>query len=156
MKSSCYSLIPFLPFLLSHLGPPSPELDPTLFLLDYFTTTVLYSIYSASTSTVLTKTSYNHFARTSRKTPSSVVQNAWLLVHYLAMDCLCLCCWIVFTEPLPSNVYARHTCKEECTVINYSVSPLRPTILTVPLSRRHGACWNLCRCDVHWKIKLTE
>jgi hypothetical protein len=30
MKSSCHSLIPFLPFLLNHLRLPSPELDPIL------------------------------------------------------------------------------------------------------------------------------
>jgi hypothetical protein len=30
MKSSCRSLIPFLPFLLNHFRLPSPELDPIL------------------------------------------------------------------------------------------------------------------------------
>jgi hypothetical protein len=46
--------------------------------------------YSASTMSVLVNTSYNHFARTPRKTPSSVVQNACLLVRYLSMDVLLL------------------------------------------------------------------
>jgi hypothetical protein len=32
VKSSRYSLISFFPFLLSHLGLPSPELDPILVL----------------------------------------------------------------------------------------------------------------------------
>jgi hypothetical protein len=33
LKSSCYSLIPFLSFLLNHLRLSSPELDPILFRL---------------------------------------------------------------------------------------------------------------------------
>jgi hypothetical protein len=43
-----------------------------------------------STTTVLPNTSYNHFARTTRKTPSSIVKNACLLVRYLAVDVLLL------------------------------------------------------------------
>jgi hypothetical protein len=31
MKSSVHRLFPFLPFILNHLGLPSPELDPVLF-----------------------------------------------------------------------------------------------------------------------------
>jgi hypothetical protein len=37
-------------------------------------------------TTVLLNTSYNHFARAPRETPSSVVQNARLPVRYLSMD----------------------------------------------------------------------
>jgi hypothetical protein len=41
-------------------------------------------------TTVLPNTSYNHFARTPRKTPSYIAQNACLLVRYLAIDVLLL------------------------------------------------------------------
>jgi hypothetical protein len=53
-------------------------------------TTVLYPCYPAPTSTVLANTSYNYFARTPRKTSSSAVKNACLLVSYVAMDVLLL------------------------------------------------------------------
>jgi hypothetical protein len=49
-------------------------------------TTVLYS----STTPVLLNTSYNNFAQTPRKTPSSIIKNACLLACYLAMDVLLL------------------------------------------------------------------
>jgi hypothetical protein len=42
--------------------------------------------YPASTTPVLSNASYNHAARTPRKTLSSVVKNACLLIHYLEMD----------------------------------------------------------------------
>jgi hypothetical protein len=81
MKSSLDSQIPFLPLLLNHLRMPSPDLDPSLFRLLFCT-----PCYSAvSTSPLLPNTSYNNFARTIRKTPSSVVNNACLLVRYLAI-----------------------------------------------------------------------
>jgi hypothetical protein len=38
MKSSLYSLIPFLPILLNHLRQPSPELDTALNLTAHLTT----------------------------------------------------------------------------------------------------------------------
>jgi hypothetical protein len=37
---------------------------------------------------VLQKTPYNHFARTSRKAPSSIFKHACLLVLYLAINVL--------------------------------------------------------------------
>jgi hypothetical protein len=43
VKSFGPSLIPFLPFLLNHLRLPSPELDPILFFLNYFTLRLLFS-----------------------------------------------------------------------------------------------------------------
>jgi hypothetical protein len=82
VKTSWHSLIPFLSFLLNHLRLPSPELDPVPFRLLFFCT----FCYSASTSPLLPKTSYDHFAWTPRKTQSSVVQNTCLFVRYLAMD----------------------------------------------------------------------
>jgi hypothetical protein len=36
MQSSCHSLIPFLPFLVNHLQLSSPELDPILFRLLFY------------------------------------------------------------------------------------------------------------------------
>jgi hypothetical protein len=70
MKSSWHNLIPFLPVLLNHLQLLSPELDPVLFRLLFCTPPHL-----------LTVPSYNSSARTQRKTPSSVVKNACLLVR---------------------------------------------------------------------------
>jgi hypothetical protein len=81
-KSSSYSLIPFLPFLLSHLRLTSPELDLILFLLDYCSLLRLLLLSA--------ETSYNHFARTPRKIQSSIVKNACLLVRYIGMDVLLL------------------------------------------------------------------
>jgi hypothetical protein len=42
VKSSCHSLIPFLPFRLNHLPLPSPERYLILFLLDSFTSRLLF------------------------------------------------------------------------------------------------------------------
>jgi hypothetical protein len=61
MKSSWHNLIPFLPFLLYHLLPPSPELDPVLFRLLFCTpcssaSTVVYSSLSHSQSQSYVKT----------------------------------------------------------------------------------------------------
>jgi hypothetical protein len=50
MKSSLHSLIPFLAFLLSHLPPPSPELEPVLFRLLFCT-----PCYSDSSTSVKVK-----------------------------------------------------------------------------------------------------
>jgi hypothetical protein len=93
VKSSCDSLIPSMPFLLNYLRLPSPELDPILFLLDCFTSRLLFSSPFSSTSTttpVLPNSSYNHSERTPRKTWCSIVKNVCLLVPYLAMDVLLL------------------------------------------------------------------
>jgi hypothetical protein len=46
--------------------------------------------YYTSSTPVLPHTSYNDFARTPRKTPSSVINSACLLVRYPAMDVLFL------------------------------------------------------------------
>jgi hypothetical protein len=88
MKSSWYSLIHFLPFLLNHFRLTSPELDqiPIPSRLLHFTLQLLFS----TSSRLLTVPSYNSSARTPRKTPSSVVRNACLLVRYLTMDVLLL------------------------------------------------------------------
>jgi hypothetical protein len=47
--------------------------------LDYSPLRFHNTVYSASTTPVQSNTSYTHFARTSRKTPSSVIKNACLL-----------------------------------------------------------------------------
>jgi hypothetical protein len=74
-----------MPFLLNHLQLLIPELEPILFRLLFRT-----PCYFVCTTTVLPNTSYNYFARIPRKTPSSIVQNASLLVRYLAVDVLLL------------------------------------------------------------------
>jgi hypothetical protein len=83
MKSSLQSPIPFLSHLPSHLGLSSPELDPVSFPLLFCT-----PCYSASSTPALPNTSDNHFVRTPRKIPSSIVKNICFLVRYLATDVL--------------------------------------------------------------------
>jgi hypothetical protein len=83
IHSSSHNIIYFLLIPLNQLGLPYQKLDTI------FRTTVLYC-YSASTSPVLPNTSYNHFARTPRKAPFSVVKNTCLPARYLAMDVLLL------------------------------------------------------------------
>jgi hypothetical protein len=67
----------------------------------------MHSYNFVSITVVFPNASYNHFSRTSWKTLSSVVQNACLLVHYLAIVER-MCCGNVFTGRLPSNRYTRH------------------------------------------------
>jgi hypothetical protein len=69
-------------------------------------TAVLYSFYSASTSSFLPNTSYNHFARAIRKTPSSIVHNACLLARYLAVDVLLLLSACIAGMYLPTRCLA--------------------------------------------------
>jgi hypothetical protein len=53
-------------------------------------TTVVYSCYSVSTTPVLPNTSYNHIARTPRKTPSTIVKNACLPINGCpSVACVC-------------------------------------------------------------------
>jgi hypothetical protein len=68
MKSSCHSLIPFLPFLQLPI--------PKTRLLFY------------TPSRLLAMPSYNSSTQTPRKIPSSIVKNACLLARYLVMDVL--------------------------------------------------------------------
>jgi hypothetical protein len=106
VKSSLHCLIPFLPLFCScqfrrldsiqfraHIQAGFPKLDSSL------PNTVLYSVYSRqlsyTPSRLLTMLSYNSSARTPRKTPSSIVQNACFLVLYLAMDVLLSCACVL-------------------------------------------------------------
>jgi hypothetical protein len=52
VKSFWHSLIPVLPFLLNHLGRPSPELDPVLFRLLFCT--LLLLLLSCQTCLIIT------------------------------------------------------------------------------------------------------
>jgi hypothetical protein len=99
MKSSLHRLI-CLPFLLNHLGLPIPKTRP-LFCTP---------CYSAYTPPVLPNISYNHSAKAPRKTPSSVVENVCLLIHYLAIDVLLFTFASAGTclARLPSNGYTHH------------------------------------------------
>jgi hypothetical protein len=80
MKSSFHSLIPSLPFLLNHLGLPSPELAPILknFLNELFFNRTL------STSELLPWKFPLHISsgRTLRKTPSSIVPYCFRRVYW--------------------------------------------------------------------------
>jgi hypothetical protein len=80
---SLHRLIPFLPFLLSHVRLSSPELDPVLFRLLFGTP-----------SHLLTVLFYNPSAWTPRKTLSSIVKEACLQLRYLAMDDLLLSAFV--------------------------------------------------------------
>jgi hypothetical protein len=68
VKSSCHSLIPSLPILLNHFD--------------------CHHQNSSQFSVLLL--SYNTSARTPRKTPSSIVRDACLLVRYLSVEVLLL------------------------------------------------------------------
>jgi hypothetical protein len=110
VKFFWHSLIPFLTFLLNHLPLSSPELHQ---ILDYswlfYSTTQSLLFYTLSR--ILTVPTYTSSARTPRKTQSSVVKNACLLVRRLAIDVLllgALLCGNVFTDPLPSNGYTYY------------------------------------------------
>jgi hypothetical protein len=110
VKSSRRSIILFLPFL--QLPILKTRLDYSRLLLytpSALSVSTLY--YSVCTTTVLQNISDNHFARTPRKTPSSIVQNACLLVCYLATDVLLSRARVLresVTDPLPSNGYTCH------------------------------------------------
>jgi hypothetical protein len=73
---------------------PSPEPEPVL------STAVLYSVCR------LTVHSYNSSARIPRKTPSSIVKNASLLIHYLARDVLLLKAFFFAEMCLPTRCLA--------------------------------------------------
>jgi hypothetical protein len=79
VKSSSHSLILFLPFLLNHLRLPSPELDSV----------PLLAAWDPHYSIILRQTPW--------KTPSSIIKDVCLLVHYLIADILfkemLLCCF---------------------------------------------------------------
>jgi hypothetical protein len=106
VKSSCHSLIPFLPFLPNHLGLPSPELDP---IPDYCS--IFRPLCFFYFTLVLPNTSYNHLARIPRKTPSSIVKNVFTCplpsngCHFTVER---LCCGNMFTDSLPSNGCTCH------------------------------------------------
>jgi hypothetical protein len=84
-------------------------------------------------SNVLPKTTYNHFTRTPRETPSSAVQNARLPVRYLAMDVLLLsaCVAGIFTDPLPSNGY---------TTSIYNISDFRSSRFDIHIDDFFASC----------------
>jgi hypothetical protein len=92
-KSSLRSLIPSLPLFCSS---QFRRLDFTT--LDYCS--ILLLLFCRTLS-------YNHFARTTRKRPSSVVKDACLLVRNGWPIVACACCGNVFTEPLPINGYTH-------------------------------------------------
>jgi hypothetical protein len=87
MKSSLYSLIPSLPFLLSYLRIPSPGLDPILFSpSDIFNPFV----------------NPRHGLHGKRRLYCSLT---WQLLPYCRVR---LCCAYVFTEPFTGNGNTRH------------------------------------------------
>jgi hypothetical protein len=121
VKCSCQNLIPFLPFFSvtfdCHLQ------NSTEFSSDYCS--VLPATLSCSTP-VLPEASYNHFARTPRKTPSSVVQNACLLVRYIAVDVLLLLSACVAEMFLPTRCLAVGIHVTIYFIITYVIFPFMP------------------------------
>jgi hypothetical protein len=106
MKTSRFSLIPFLPFLLNHLRLPSPELYPILFLLEYFTSRLLFSIIPSDfLGPFVTPRHEPH-----GKHPC-IVKEAYLLVRYLAMDIL-----------LSHARVLRECVKQRCLIIGIHVT----------------------------------
>jgi hypothetical protein len=95
MKSSCHSLIPFLPFLLNHITLPSPELGP---ILDN-------SNFTAHSTTEHFFVTTSHAENT-----ASIVKEACLLIRCLAMDILLLRAFASARMCLPSPCLAigRH------------------------------------------------
>jgi hypothetical protein len=96
MKSSCHSLIPFLPFILSHLGLPPPDLDPIQILAAWD------PCYIAS--------------RQPHGTHRLLLLKSVFRFRFLATDALLLRACVlrnVFTDPLPSNGYTRHNTMSE-------------------------------------------
>jgi hypothetical protein len=69
-------------------------------------TSVVYSVYSAFATPILPNISYDHFAQTPRKTPSSVVKNAYSPVHYLTMEAFLSLSAFVAGIGLPSRFLA--------------------------------------------------
>jgi hypothetical protein len=92
MKFSWHRLIPFLPFLRL----PIRRLGSTTLGYCY----IFRCTPSASTTPVLPNTSYNLFARNSRKTRGTC-QNAWRGPH--RKHSFLYYCKDMFTAPLPSN-----------------------------------------------------
>jgi hypothetical protein len=80
MKSSLHRIIPFLPFLLSHLRLPSPELDP--FLNNSLKWTLLQLKALNNNNCFLGTSRYIASGRTSLKTPSSIVPYCFRLVYW--------------------------------------------------------------------------
>jgi hypothetical protein len=66
----------------------------------------VFDTASTRVSSVLLNTSYNYYARTTRKAPSSIVQNACLLVRYLAINVLLLLSACVAGMCLPTRCLA--------------------------------------------------
>jgi hypothetical protein len=93
VKSSWHSLIPVLPFLLNHLRLPSPELDP-----------IPFRLLLCTSSRPLAVPFYNTSARTPRKTPSSIVNDAPVLVRYLTMIILQLSLSLALRECVHRSV----------------------------------------------------
>jgi hypothetical protein len=107
---------------LAFLQLPIPQ---TRLISNSFSTTVLYFIYSASTTFVLPNTSHNYFAQTPWKTPSSIVQNACPLPSNGCPIVERLCCGNVFTDPLPSNEYTRHNIHIYIYIHTYKLTNFR-------------------------------
>jgi hypothetical protein len=85
MKSSCNSLIPFLPFLLNRLKLPYSELHP---FLDNNSLNFWQQTTDSKFHSMCGTLPYNHFARTTQKTHPLLLR--CLLIRCLAMDVVLL------------------------------------------------------------------
>jgi hypothetical protein len=121
MWSSCHSLIPFVPFL------QLPSLKTRLFYSRIKLHTPFYSAFlllSCRTLLIIT------FARTPRKTPSSIIKNAYLLGLYLAMDVLLLSAFV-----------AGMCLLTRCLAMDIHVTILSKCFLCYFSCRTRTLCW---------------
>jgi hypothetical protein len=104
MKSSFHRLYPSMPFLLKHLGLPSPELDP---ILDNSLKRLSLFLYNPSArATQNTQLLYCWEGLFTDPLPS---KGRPILAHARFR-------WKVFTESLPSNGSMRHNIIKACLV----------------------------------------
>jgi hypothetical protein len=120
--NSWHSVIPFLPFVLSHLGLPPPEHDPIPI------TSRLLHFTTPTTASFGIRLSYKPSPLTPRKTPSAAFKDACSRVRYLAMDVLLLFALVVGmclpTRCLTMVILVRIYCDHEIMCIQASESVL--------------------------------
>jgi hypothetical protein len=90
MKSSCHSVIPFLPFILSHFGLQSPELDPIPLqqLTQMNSSSTEFSQLLTTNELLCPVIAHLHGPR--RKHSLSFVEKVCLLIRCLVIDVLLL------------------------------------------------------------------
>jgi hypothetical protein len=134
MKFSFHSLIPSLPFLLTHLRLPSPELDQ---ILDNNSTQTKSS--STELSELLTTNSNNLHRpfitprHRLRKKTASLLLRRLVLILRLTMDVLLLRAYVSTGMCLPSHCLAMGICVTLLNCISVSDELRSPTVILLAL-----------------------